>query len=103
MMRSPILWGRSLPILMDQIRIGIPIDQALGKRMYERIPVQEVNFFGIVIISIQSKTGGNLAEALTQFVYWSLRERKKAVRTRFWPSVRKQSHRLQLLGPCPLL
>jgi tight adherence protein B len=32
--------------------------------MYERIPLQEVNFFAIVI-AIQAQTGGNLAEALS--------------------------------------
>ena len=31
--------------------------------MHERMPLQEVNFFGIVLM-IQQKTGGNLAEAL---------------------------------------
>jgi tight adherence protein B len=31
--------------------------------MHERMPLQEVNFFGIVLL-IQQKTGGNLAEAL---------------------------------------
>jgi tight adherence protein B len=38
------------------------MDQALDK-MFERMPTPEVRFFGIVL-AIQSKTGGNLAEAL---------------------------------------
>ena len=49
-------------ILTESIRVGLSLDQAL-ERMYTRMPVQEVNFFAIVLM-IQQKTGGNLAEAL---------------------------------------
>jgi len=49
-------------MLVEGIRIGLSLDQALD-RMHERMPLQEVNFFGIVLM-IQQKTGGNLAEAL---------------------------------------
>ena len=42
--------------------MGVPIDQSL-QRMYERMPLPEVNFFSIVLI-IQQKTGGNLSESL---------------------------------------
>lgn len=49
-------------MLVEGIRVGLSLDQAL-ERMYERMPLQEVNFFGIVLM-IQQKTGGNLAEAL---------------------------------------
>lgn len=49
-------------MLTEGIRIGLTLEQALA-RMYERMPLQEVNFFGIVLM-IQQKTGGNLAEAL---------------------------------------
>lgn len=48
--------------LVEGQRIGITLDQGL-ERMYERIPLPEVSFLGIVI-SIQSKAGGNLSEAL---------------------------------------
>ena len=48
--------------LVDNIGVGMTIDQALEK-MYERTPTPELRFFSIVL-SIQSKTGGNLAEAL---------------------------------------
>ena len=37
----------------------------MNSRMYERMPLQEVNFFAIVV-AIQSQTGGNLAEAATR-------------------------------------
>lgn len=48
--------------LVDQQKAGVPLARAF-ERMYERVPVQEVNFFAIVI-AIQAQTGGNLAEAL---------------------------------------
>ncbi len=49
--------------LVESLGIGFSIDQALEK-MYERMPTSEVRFFAIVL-SIQQKTGGNLAEALS--------------------------------------
>ncbi|MEI8178299.1 type II secretion system F family protein [Aestuariivirga sp.] len=55
-------------------RLGITIDQGL-ERMFERMPLPEVSFLGIVI-SIQSKAGGNLSEALGNLSRL-LRERKK--------------------------
>ncbi|HHN67871.1 MAG TPA: type II secretion system F family protein [Thermopetrobacter sp.] len=55
-------------------KIGIPIDQGFA-RMYERVPLKEVNFLAIVI-AIQQKTGGNLAEALDN-LSGVLRDRKK--------------------------
>jgi tight adherence protein B len=48
--------------LVEQQKVGVPLSRAF-ERMYERMPLQEVNFFAIVI-AIQSQTGGNLAEAL---------------------------------------
>jgi tight adherence protein B len=55
-------------------RVGITIDQGI-ERMYERMPLSEVNFLGIVM-AIQSKTGGNLSEALGNLSK-VLRDRKK--------------------------
>jgi tight adherence protein B len=49
--------------LVERQRIGVPLVRAF-ERMYERMPLQEVNFFAIVI-TIQAQTGGNLAEALS--------------------------------------
>lgn len=48
--------------LCDAQQMGVPLDQNL-QRMYERMPLPEVNFFNIVLI-IQAKAGGNLSEAL---------------------------------------
>ncbi len=55
-------------------RVGITIDQGI-ERMFERVPLQEVNFLGIVL-AIQAKTGGNLSEALGNLSN-VLRDRKK--------------------------
>ena len=49
-------------MLTENVGMGMSMDQAL-ERMYERMPTNELRFFTIVL-SIQSKTGGNLAEAL---------------------------------------
>lgn len=48
--------------LVEQQKVGVPLSRAF-ERMYDRVPLQEVNFFAIVI-AIQAQTGGNLAEAL---------------------------------------
>jgi tight adherence protein B len=48
--------------LCDSQAMGVPLDQGL-QRMYERMPLPEVNFFAIVL-TIQQKTGGNLSESL---------------------------------------
>ena len=48
--------------LVENIGMGMSLDQALDK-LHEHMPTAEVRFFSIVM-SIQQKTGGNLAEAL---------------------------------------
>lgn len=60
--------------IVDGQRVGITLEQGLEK-IYERMPLPEVNFFQIVL-SIQQKTGGNLSEALGNLSK-VLRERKK--------------------------
>jgi len=60
--------------IVDTQAIGMPLGEACGK-LYENMPVAEANFFGIVIF-IQQKSGGNLAEALGNLSR-VLRDRKK--------------------------
>jgi tight adherence protein B len=60
--------------IIEAQTIGIPLGEACGK-LYERIPLPEANFFGIVI-SIQQKAGGNLSEALGNLSR-VLRDRKR--------------------------
>ena len=67
------LKGEFLAIIETQA-IGMPLGDACA-RLYDRMPVSEANFFGIVI-SIQQKSGGNLSEALGNLSK-VLRDRKK--------------------------
>jgi len=60
--------------IVDTQAIGMPLGEACGK-LYEQMPVPEANFFGIVI-SIQQRAGGNLAETLANLSR-VLRDRKK--------------------------
>ena len=48
--------------LVENIGAGVTLDSALDK-LFERMPTTELRFFSIVM-SVQAKTGGNLAEAL---------------------------------------
>jgi tight adherence protein B len=61
-------------IIVESQQIGISMGEACGK-LYERMPLPEANFFGIVI-GIQQKAGGNLSEALGNLSR-VLRDRKK--------------------------
>jgi tight adherence protein B len=60
--------------IIETQTVGIPLGDACLK-LYERMPLPEANFFGIVI-AIQQKAGGNLSEALGNLSK-VLRERKK--------------------------
>lgn len=48
--------------LCEGIAVGVDVDEGM-RRMVTRMPAPELQFFAIVL-SIQSKSGGNLAEAL---------------------------------------
>jgi tight adherence protein B len=60
--------------IIETQTIGMPLGEACV-RLYERMPVPEANFFGIVV-AIQQKSGGNLSEALGNLSK-VLRDRKK--------------------------
>ncbi len=60
--------------IIETQTIGMPLGEACGK-LYERMPLPEANFFGIVV-AIQQKSGGNLSEALANLSR-VLRDRKK--------------------------
>jgi tight adherence protein B len=49
-------------VVCDALAMGVTLEQGL-QRLYQRMPIQEVNFFAIVL-AIQQKAGGNLSEAL---------------------------------------
>jgi tight adherence protein B len=60
--------------IIETQAIGMPLGDACTK-LYERMPVAEANFFGIVV-SIQQRAGGNLSEVLGNLSR-VLRDRKK--------------------------
>jgi tight adherence protein B len=60
--------------IIEAQAMGLPLADCVD-RMYDRMPLAEVNFFAIVV-SIQQKAGGNLSEALSNLSR-VLRERKK--------------------------
>jgi tight adherence protein B len=60
--------------LVETQTIGMPLGDAC-QRLYESVPLAEANFFGIVV-AIQQRAGGNLAEALSNLSR-VLRDRKK--------------------------
>ncbi|WP_421693961.1 type II secretion system F family protein [Aestuariivirga sp.] len=71
---SPPPLGPEFLDVVEGQRVGITIEQGI-ERMFERMPLPEVNFLGIAI-GIQAKSGGNLSEALGNLSK-VLRERKK--------------------------
>ncbi|TXN80947.1 type II secretion system F family protein [Methylobacterium sp. WL8] len=61
-------------VIIETQTLGLSLGEAVS-RLYERVPVQEVNFFSVVI-NIQQQSGGNLSEALSNLSR-VLRERRK--------------------------
>jgi len=59
---SPEPLGAEFRTMVENVGVGLTIEQAL-ERMYQRMPTSELRFFAIVL-AIQQKAGGNLAEAL---------------------------------------
>jgi tight adherence protein B len=71
---SPEPVGPEFRQIVEGLKVGVTLEDGL-KKMYERMPVAEVNFFQIVL-TIQQKTGGNLSEALGNLSN-VLRDRKR--------------------------
>ena len=71
---SPNPVGAEFSRLVEGLKVGITLDQGL-KRMYDSMPTAEVGFFSIVM-TIQSRSGGNLSEALGNLAA-VLRDRKR--------------------------
>ena len=66
--------GGEFTRLLDGLMLGVSMEQGL-KKMHESMPTTEVGFFSIVM-NIQSKSGGNLSEALANLAA-VLRDRKR--------------------------
>ena len=62
--RDPL--GTEFARLVEQQGHGVPVADAVD-RLADRVPLSEVNFFAIVI-GLQTKTGGRLAESLDNLV-----------------------------------
>ena len=71
---SPEPVGSEFKDLVDGQAMGVTVEQGLQK-VYERIPLPEVNFF-MIVLAIQAQAGGNLSEALGNLAN-VLRDRKK--------------------------
>lgn len=85
--------------VVDDQTLGVPLPEAIG-RLAERVPLTEVNFFAIVV-TIQAKTGGSLAEALANLSN-TLRERRKmAAKIRAMSQEAKSS--AAIIGALPFL
>jgi tight adherence protein B len=59
---SPEPLASEFKALCDSQAMGVPLEQGMS-RLYDHMPLPEVNFFSIVLV-IQQKTGGNLSESL---------------------------------------
>ncbi len=70
---APEPLGAEFRRLVENMGMGMSVEHALDK-LYERMPIPELRFFTIVL-AVQQKAGGNLAEAL-QNLSTVLRARK---------------------------
>ena len=88
--------------LVAQQKVGVPLSGAF-ERMFERMPLQEVNFFAIVI-AIQNQIGGNLAEVLSNLAQ-VLRDRYRleAKVRAFSAEAKASAIILGALPPCVML
>jgi len=59
---SPSPLGPEFAQLTDNMQMGMTTERAL-QQFYKRVPLPEINFF-VIVLTIQSKAGGNLSEAL---------------------------------------
>ena len=71
---SPEPIAAEFTALVEHQRVGVPLQECFD-RMMVRVPLQDVNFFAIVV-AIQQQAGGNLSEALGN-LSGVLRDRKR--------------------------
>jgi tight adherence protein B len=71
---SPDPIGEEFKLLVEGQKLGMTLKEALEKSI-DRVPTADMRFFAVVLI-MQQKTGGNLAEALSN-LSGILRQRKK--------------------------
>jgi tight adherence protein B len=96
---SPPPLGPEFMEVVEGQKMGIPLDQSL-QRLYERMPIPEVNFF-VIVLAIQQKTGGNLSEALGNLAR-VLRDRKK-LRMKIQAMSSEAKASAMIIGALPVL
>jgi tight adherence protein B len=86
-------------LILETQAIGMPLGEACGK-LYERTPLPEANFFGIVV-AIQQKAGGNLSEALGNLSK-VLRDRKR-MRAKIQTMSQEAKASAAIIGALPIV
>lgn len=85
--------------IVENLRVGLALDESL-ERAQENLTSQELKFFAIVM-QIQSQTGGNLAETLTN-LSTVLRDRKK-MRDKIAAMAAEANASAAIIGSLPFL
>ncbi len=91
--------GTEFQEVVEGQKLGIPLDQSF-QRMYERMPLPEVNFLAIVI-GIQQQSGGNLSEVLSNLAK-VLRDRK-AMRLKVKALSQEAKASAAIIGSLPII
>lgn len=91
--------GEEFRRISDQVRLGQPLDQALGEAA-KRIATPEFNFLVVTMI-VQKETGGNLAETLENLDNVLRRRRQMKLKIRAMSSEARAS--AMIIGSLPFL
>lgn len=91
--------GEEFRRISDQVRLGHPLDQALGEAA-KRIATTEFNFLVVTMI-VQKETGGNLAETLENLDNVLRRRRQMKLKIRAMSSEARAS--AMIIGSLPFL
>jgi tight adherence protein B len=91
--------GEEFRRISDQVRLGQPLDQALGEAA-KRIATPEFNFLVVTMI-VQKETGGNLAETLENLDNILRRRRQMKLKIRAMSSEARAS--AMIIGSLPFL
>jgi tight adherence protein B len=91
--------GEEFRRISDQVRLGQPLDQALGEAA-KRIATPEFNFLVVTMI-VQKETGGNLAETLENLDNVLRRRRQMKLKVRAMSSEARAS--AMIIGSLPFL
>lgn len=85
-------------LVLEEQRLGQTSAEAVEK-MFDRMPIAEVNFFSVVI-SVQQKSGGNLAEALSNLS--SVLRNRKRMREKIKAMASEARSSAMIIGALPL-